>query len=409
MIRVLVAGGTTDERSLVANMLLSQTDIDAVVADAASALSAARKSNPQVVVINADSSGVEVAGVIDSLTKSLPTVAVILLSARTGLDEIRSAMWAGARDVLSKPPDAEELLASIRSAFEFETQRRANFAQAVDGKAEEPKTAGKTICVYSPKGGVGRTTMAVNLAVALRKLTNGRVCLVDGNLPFGDIGIMMNLTARKTIADLIPTINDLSTEVMDSVLAEHQSGVRVLLAPTRPEFAELIQADHIKKILEALRSQNDYVVVDTWTSFHEVILAVFDVSQEILLITTLDMPAVKNIKTFLDVAEALRYPKDQITLVLNRADSLGGLRIEDIEKSVQHQVAAKLVSAGSLVTSSINRGRPFLMSDPDAAISKDILQLARQVMRPEDREPLGQTAAPAGEPKRRSVFGRVIG
>ncbi|MBM2810516.1 MAG: response regulator receiver protein [Chloroflexi bacterium] len=408
MIRLLVAGGTADERSLVANMLLPQSDIDVVLADAASTLSTARESNPQVVVINADPSGTDVAVTIDSLTTSLPTVAVILLSVHTGLNEVRSAMRAGARDVLSNPPNADELLASIRSAFELGAQRRASFSQTLDSKAEQPRTAGKIICVYSPKGGVGKSTMAVNLSIALRSLTNGLVCLVDGNLPFGDIGIMMNLVAKKTIADLIPTVNDLSPEVLDSVLVGHESGVRVLLAPTRPEFAELIQGDHIKKILEALRSQNDYVVVDTWTSFHEVVLAVFDMSQEILLITTLDMPAVKNIRTFLEVAEALRYPKDQITLVLNRADSTGGLRIPDIEESIQHKFGANLVSAGALVTSSINRGRPFLMSDPDAPISKNVMELARRVLQPADRETLGQTETPAVDPKRRTVFGRIL-
>jgi pilus assembly protein CpaE len=157
------------------------------------------------------------------------------------------------------------------------------------------------------------------------------------------------------------------------------------LAPTRPELAELFHPDQLKSILEALRAEHDYVVVDTWTSFHEVILAVFDLSSEIVLLTTLDMPAVKNIRMFLEVCDALKYPKDHVLLVLNRSDSTGGLHVEDIEESIQHKVAANIISAGPLVTSAINRGVPFLMSDPDATISRDITNLARLVLHPEDR------------------------
>ena len=303
-----------------------------------------------------------------------------------------------------------DLITSVRTVYEQGALRRSRL---LDPSGESPATVratnGKVICVFSPKGGVGRTTMSVNIAIAIRQLTGRRVALVDCNLPFGDIGIVMNLAATRTIADLLPNIAELTPELVEPILRDHESGVRVLLAPTRPELAELFQPEHIRRIFEVLRRCYDYVIVDTWPSFQEVILALFDCSSEIVLLTTLDMPAVKNIRMFLDVCDGIRYPKEHVTLVLNRADSTGGLRVEEIEESMQHRVAANLVSGGELVTASINRGVPFILSDPDAPISRDVFAVATMLLRSEDRDAIAQTPAPAPVPaKRPSGFGRLV-
>jgi pilus assembly protein CpaE len=347
--------------------------------------------------------------VIEILDEDVPATAVIVMAEQQNLNELRNAMKAGARDLLVKPMQSQDVIASVHSVYEGELQRRSrNAARGGDGAPPRP-TRGKVICMFSPKGGTGRTTMTVNTAIAIRQLTGRKVAVVDCNLPFGDVGIVMNLLARKTIADLIPNVSDLSPELLDSVLAEHESGVRVLLAPTRPELAELVHPDHVKQIIEAVRRNYDYVLIDTWTSFHEVILAIFDLSSQIALITTLDMPAVKNIRLFLDVCEAIRFPRENVLLILNRADSTGGLHVPEIEESIQHKFAATLVSAGQLVTASINRGIPFVTSDPEAPITRDVMELARQMLVPEDREALAPAAeAPAQEPKRRPALSRFV-
>jgi len=334
-----------------------------------------------------------------------------MMSEQQNLNELRNAMKAGARDLLIKPLETKDLIASIQSVFTAELQRQSRLAARTgpDGAPTPRATRGKILTVFSPKGGTGRTTTAVNLAISLRQLTGKRVAVVDCNLMFGDVGIVMNILAKKTISDLIPNVHDLSPELLDNVLTSHESGVRVLLAPTRPELAELVTPDNIKAILEALRREHEYVVIDTWTSFHEVILATFDLSNQIVLVTTLDMPAVKNIRLFLDVCEAIRFPRENVLLVLNRADSTGGLHIADIEDSIQHKFAAHMVSAGQLVTASINRGIPFVMSDPEAAITQNMHDLAKQVMNPEDRDAMVPiTEAPAAEPRRRPAFSRFV-
>jgi pilus assembly protein CpaE len=400
MIRVLIADVLPEARDNVEVLLKGEVGIEVmgVASDGQTAISLAREIKPDIVLLDSHLAGTTGIRTAELLREHVPTAAVIVMSRDGDLSVMRRAMQAGARDFLPKPLKREDLVGSIRSVFDLESQQRAG---RPSGDGEEPAdkrpTQGKIVCVFSPKGGVGRTTVAVNLAIALRTLTGRRVALADCNLPFGDVGIAMNLVAKKTMADLLPNTSELSPEVMSSVLSVHESGVRVLLAPTRPELAELFQPDQLKHILEALRSEHDYVVVDTWTSFHEVILAVFDLSNEIVLLTTLDMPAVKNIRMFLEVCEALKYPKDHVLLVLNRSDSTGGLRVEDIEESIQHKVAANIISAGGLVTSAINRGVPFLMSDPDAPISKDITNLARLVLHPEDREAMQAIRADAPE------------
>ena len=388
MIRVLIADALPEARDNVEVLLQDEDGIEVVgvASDGRTAVSLAREIKPDIVLLDAVLAGISGLRTAELLGEQVPGVAIILMSGQADMAMVRRAMQAGARDFLPKPLRRDDLIASIRSVFDVEVRQRAGRPADNDEESEGKRTKGKIICVFSPKGGVGRTTIAVNLAIALHNLTGRKVALADCNLPFGDVGIALNLVAKKTIADLLPSMGELSPEVLNSVLVEHESGVRVLLAPTRPELAELFQPDHVKHILEALRAEHDYVVVDTWTSFHEVILAVFDLSSEIVLLTTLDMPAIKNIRMFLEVCEALKYPKNHILLVLNRADSTGGLRVEDIEESIQHKVAANILSAGPLVTSSINRGVPFMMSDPDSPISRDVGNVARLVLHPQDRE-----------------------
>lgn len=417
MIRVLIADALAEARDDVAVLLKGEEGIEVagVASDGQTAISLAREIKPDIVLLDAQLAGINGIRTAELLGEQVPTAAVIVMSRQADMAAMRRAMQAGARDFLPKPLRREDVVASVRSVFDLDVHKRAGRPAASTEGGEPTREKGKIICVFSPKGGVGRTTVAVNLAIALRMLTGRRVALADCNLPFGDVGIAMNLVAKKTVADLLPSIAELSPEIMDSVLAVHESGVRVLLAPTRPELAELFHPDHLKHILEALRSEHDYVVVDTWTSFHEVILAVFDLSSEIVLLTTLDMPAVKNIRMFLEVCEALRYPKDHVLLVLNRADSTGGLRVEDIEESIQHKVAANIISAGPLVTSAINRGVPFLMSDPDAPISRDVVNVARLLLHPEDRDVSEETKAAVLEetgtkppPPRRPVLRRLV-
>ncbi len=388
-IRVLVVDDFTEARTSVAKLLQFEPDIEVVggAEDGPTALRLARELRPDIILMDINMPGMDGIRATEAVVSEVPLAQVIMMSVQGETDYLRRAMLAGARDFLVKPFGADELANTIRRVYELDAERRARLGAVAPASAPGSVATrqGRIVVMFSPKGGVGRSVIGVNLAIALRVLSGARVALADCNLQFGDIGIMLNLTGNKTIQDMLHREPDeLTPEVLDSILVSHSSGVRVLLAPARPEVAELFTAEHMRAILAALRRDFDYIVIDTWTTFQDLMLTIFDHADRILLLTTLDIPAVKNIRMFLDVCDALGYPPDKVVLALNRADSTGGIDIADIEESLRHRVAARLVSAGPLVTASINSGVPFVLSQPDAQISRNVFALAKQLLSPED-------------------------
>jgi pilus assembly protein CpaE len=271
-----------------------------------------------------------------------------------------------------------------------------------------PATApreGQIYTFYSAKGGAGCTTLACNAAIALKQMTGGEVAIFDCGLLFGDVGVVLNLEPRSTIVDLLPHLRSgyLDPELLGQIMVTHASGVKVLLAPPSPEKAELVAAEHVQRILTALRQSFDFIVIDTWPTFEERILHVLDAADRIVVPTTMEMPAIKNSKLLLDVTSALAYPPEKVVMVLNRADSRGGIRVQDVEQILQKRFAVEVVSDGLLTTHSLNEGVPFIMTHPDAPITKDVTRLAATLA--------GVRPVPAEEPKARrfgalrTVFG----
>jgi len=398
-IRVLVVDDFAEARNSVAKLLQFEDDIEMVggAQDGPAALQMAKEVAPDIILMDINMPGMDGIRATEAIASEVPMAQVIMMSVQGETDYLRRAMLAGARDFLVKPFGADELANTIRRVYELDADRRARIAALTRLPGQEaPARKGRIITMFSPKGGVGRTVIGVNLAEAIRMLTGARVAIADCNLQFGDVGIMLNLAANKTIQDVLHReADELTPEVMSSVMVTHSTGVRVMLAPARPEVAELFTADHIKAILQALQRDFDYILVDTWTTFQDLMLTIFDMSDRIVLLTTLDIPAVKNIRMFLEVCEALGYGRDKVMLVLNRADSTGGINVEDIEESLRHQVAARLVSAGPLVTASINSGVPFVVSQPDAMISRNVFHVARQVLTEADAQRLDPEERPA--------------
>lgn len=391
-IRVLIVDDFADTRESITKLLYFEKDIEVVgsAADAQQGIRLAKELRPDVILMDINMPGMDGIAATEVISSTIPASEVIMMSVQGEPDYLRRAMLAGAREYLVKPFGGDELSNSIRQVYELAADKRARLSAAMQPAAPTPVAAaelppaGRMISVFSPKGGVGRTTVAANLAIALRLLSGKRVALVDCSLLFGDVGIILNLPPNKTISDLIPKIHALDVDMLESVLVEHQSGTRVLLAPSRPELAELVTAEHLRTILTLLKTYFDYVVVDTRPSFEDTMLTALDLSEKILVLTTLEMPAIKNIKLFLEVAQALQYTPDKLVLVLNRADSTGGIRVEDIEASIDFKVTANLVSAGHLMTTAANNGVPVVMSHRDSPIGKNLFELAARVLSEED-------------------------
>jgi pilus assembly protein CpaE len=392
-IRVLVVDDIPETRDHLTKLLGFESDIDVVGAAASGgeALEMAVRLSPDVVLMDINMPDMDGITATEQLSSSAPNSAVVMMSVQGEADYLRRSMLAGAREFLVKPFSSDELTASIRqvSARERDKQSRLAVAPAASvpytsgtGAANaDGREPGLVVAVFSPKGGVGRTTVAVNLAVAAATELGKRVVIMDGSFQFGDVGVLLNLNPRsKSIADLIPELDVGELDSIDTFLIDHTAGIRVLLAPPSPETAEMITAAGVKKVLESLRMNHDLVVVDCTAFFNDTTLAILDSADVILTMLSLEITSIKNMRLFLEVAEQLGYESGKVRLVLNRADSALGIRVADVEHSIGRKVDETIVSDGRSVVYALNRGVPFFLSNREAQVSQDILRLARSVV-----------------------------
>lgn len=416
-IRVLIVDDIAETRDNLEKLLFFEKDIQ-VIAKASTgreAVAMAKQHQPDVVLMDINMPDMDGIAATEALLSQVPQTQVIMMSVQGEQDYLRRAMLAGAREFLTKPIGAEELYNSIRHVYRLQTTQRR---YVPSGPVEQGPgggdggSQGQIVAVFSPKGGVGTSSIAANLAVALRLLTNKKVALVDGNLIFGDIGVVMNLVSNKTIADLANRISELDRDLLNDVMATHTSQVKVLLAPPNPQTGELVTSDHLRAILELLRKEFDYVVVDTQSSFQDRALAVLDMADRIVALMTLEMPCIKNIKLFLEVAELLEYPPEKTLLVLNKADSRLGIRVENVEANIHHKVVMQIGNAPHEMALSVNQGVPLVIEKRNHQTAKDIFALANLLNngRASAAVKAGDKSQPAQTPEKenRGLFGRLL-
>lgn len=379
-ISLLIVDDVADTRSNLTKLLQFETDMQVVgsVGSGHEGIARTRELRPDVVLMDINLPDIDGISATQIITRELPGTAVVMLSIQGDTDYIRQAMQAGARQFLVKPFTGDELMTVIRQVDALEAGRRS---QPVHPGVPSPVPAARpgdcrTLAVFSPKGGVGCTTIAVNLAVTLKQLTGKRVALIDGSLRFGDVALMLNLNDTKTIADLAPLMEQLDEDMLLGTMATHSSGVQVLAAPARPELAELITPDSLRRILALLKGSFDYVIVDTWGSFEETVLTILDAADRILLVMTLEMPCIKDARLFLEVTEALKYPKDKVALVVNRFDAGQTISTQDVERSVRHRVDWKVSAGGRLIDQAINQGVPFVLSNREMPAARSLREMA---------------------------------
>ena len=390
-IRVLIVDDIPETRDHLSKLLGFEGDIDVVGAAASGveALKLATTLTPDIVLMDINMPDMDGIATTEEMARAVPTASVIMMSVQGEADYLRRSMLAGAREFLVKPFSSDELTASIRGVFSREREKQSRIvatgAAATGGSVvaqTESGEPGQIIAVFSPKGGVGRTTVAVNLAVAAATELGKKVVLVDGSFQFGDVGVLLNLNPKnKSIADLAPELDQAGHEVesIDTFVINHSAGIRVLLAPPTPEMAELIKPDGVKRVLEALRMTHDLVVVDCTAFFNDTTLAILDAADTILTMLSLEITSIKNMRLFLEVADQLGYEGGKVRLVLNRADSALGIKVADVEHSIGRKVDETIVSDGRSVVYALNRGVPFFLSNREAQVSQDILRLARAV------------------------------
>ena len=407
MITVLIVDDIPETRDHLTKLLSLEQGID-VAGGAGSgeeAIQMAMDLRPDVIVMDINMPGMDGVAAAEIISQRLPTSPIVMMSVHGEAEQLKRSLSAGAREFLVKPFSADELTTTIKGVFEKELARRNQLVAALPQAASTPPQGEgedngehEVMAVFSPKGGAGRTTIATNLALALQQETGGRVCLVDANLQFGDVGVLLNLNPKnRSMLDAVEG-GEPDGDIIDSVLVDHSTGIRVLLAPPTPEGADLVTPAYLRRMVDHLRQTHNYVVVDLPPALNDHSLTVMDTADTIVVLAALEITTIKNVRLFLEVADQLEYDRSKIRLVINHADSAQGIRIADVEASIRRPIDGQVVSDGRLAVLAVNRGVPFVVSHPESALSRDITKLARTLA--------GDAVAANGKANKRGLFAR---
>jgi len=346
-------------------------------------VASARRLLPDVIIV--DSGWGEKADLdfIRSLTCAVPTSLLMLVAPDEDMEYVQGALLGGARGFVTRSSAESDLVEAVDRVLQLETTKRLQQAEAEGREATPGRREGKVVSVFSAKGGVGCTVIAVNLAVALRRQTGQPVSLFDANLRFGNAAVLLNLWPRVTLGDLARYEDDLSRQLVEEVMLTHSSGLRVLLPPLTLEAAEEITPPLVTGILEILKGGYEFIVVDTGAYLDSIALAILDSSFRVVLATTPEVPALHNLRRMLQLIDDLGYPRDKLVIVGNRFSATWGIKAADIAESLGSPISVTLPSDGRLVTQAANRGIPFVLDARDSGASRAIHELAELLIKAE--------------------------
>jgi pilus assembly protein CpaE len=354
------------------------------------AVTVAQEKLPDVFLVSVEEPVARALQTIESLADALPGAPTIVYSTMADAASVRRSMLAGARDYLIKPVKPEELIRSVHGVLEQEERKRMRMA----GQTTETAAHGTIVTVFGAKGGIGKTTIATNLATALVRTTGSTVVLVDMDTRFGDVAIMMDVAVEQSIADVARHLDEMDRDKIRDYLVQHHSGVYVLPAPLHPSEWRNLTPHHIQKVIELLAQSHDYVVIDTPGTFNEIIATTLEQASLILLITSMDIASIKDTALALEMLRAASVSEDKVKLTINHCTSANSLREEDVERVLEYEVFWR-IPHDLAVSSSTQLGQPIVLTRPYARVARSITDLAYTLS--------------GNRPERRGFLDRILG
>jgi pilus assembly protein CpaE len=363
------------------------------------AVTLAKKSDPDVVVIAIEEPTIRALQTVEALSDLLPHAAIIGYSTLRDPNAMRKAMLAGVNDYLVAPVKDEDLINSIYTVLAQEERKR----QRISGEAEEPVAAGSVITVFGAKGGIGKTTIATNLTTALVQKTSQSAVLVDLDTRFGDVGILMDIPVERSIADLAVDEEQITRDVVQDCLYQHNSGVFILPAPIRPTDWRNVHAGHIEKIVSVLTQSYDYVVLDTPGTFNDIVARALELASMVVLVATVDMASLKDTLLAIDMLRSWNFPQEKIKLVINSTNEATNVQPQEVKRMLGREVFWSIPYDRNISTAT-QLGMPVVLAKPQSKASESIVEMAFALSGVRQ-----QKSSKAKEPQKSGIFSKILG
>ncbi|MEE8347218.1 MAG: AAA family ATPase, partial [Dehalococcoidia bacterium] len=338
----------------------------------AEALSLASELKPNVVLVGVEEPSARALQTIESLVDLLPDSPIIAYSSLTDAESARKAVVAGVRDYLTKPLNTNEVVKSVQTAIAQQERRRSLLA---GDNVASPKTAGMIITIFGAKGGIGKTTTAINLASAFVAINAGSAVVVDVDTVFGDAAMMMDVPVETSLVDAADKIEELDRETISSYLSRHSSGVKILPAPFEPTDWRNVSPEAVDKVFTLLSQTHDFVIADCPATFTDLVAVALEKATVVLLLTSLDITSIKDTTTALKLLNSGMDNVDKIKLVINRATNVNSVGEEDVSKVLRREVFWSIPHDPE-ISASLQLGTPVVIDRPLSAVSETIRELA---------------------------------
>jgi pilus assembly protein CpaE len=356
-IKIIIADDIEETRNVIKKILTLENEFFQIVGEASNGeevLKLLDKVKPDIILMDINMPVLNGLEATEKITNLYPTVTVIIMSVQAESEYLKKAMFHGAKEYIIKPFNYEILVNTIITTYEKYKNKVVS-----SGYFEEGQSNAKIITFFSSKGGVGKSILALNSAVTLSKQYHKKTLLIDLDLQFGDISMLVNEYAQKTILDVIEDGQVDSYENIKTYLHKFNENINILFAPTKPEASEYIQKDSLEKIMNILSKQYDVIVIDTGINFNDNTLYILDLSEIVLFVTTMEIVALKNTKLGLGVMQSLGYDKDKVKLIINNFTTKYGISKSEVEGAFKDGVYAMIPEEQNTVSISVNQGKPF--------------------------------------------------